>query len=113
MFNIYQKLFILNSSSFNVRHFNLIYFALLLFIIIPILYLIINKLSFKIYKWLSFSHISITILGLLMLFFPTLLIKMFGIHNENNSIIETGLFITFFAQIFFLANIFYGQKKIQ
>lgn len=111
IYNIFiKKLVILNNSNFKVKHFDVIYLIVILCILIGIVYLMIKKLKFKISKRLSIIHVSLTFLGALVILFPILFIKIFDLNNKINLIIEIGIYITIFGQLFFLTNIFQGYR---
>jgi hypothetical protein len=100
------------STSFHVSHYYVPYLFILFLAAVLGFYLLIKRLNLKITKGIFFTYFTLTLLGLVLVFFPTIFVIKAEHLFEVNSIMEIGIFIIAFSQLFLLISLFKGYLKL-
>ncbi|CAM1366615.1 membrane hypothetical protein [Tenacibaculum litopenaei] len=99
-------------TSFHVSHFYLPNLFILFLAAVWGFYLLIKRLNIKISKGTFYTYVTLTLLGLVLVFFPTIFVIEVEHLFEVNSIMEIGIFIIAFSQLFLLISLFKGYSKL-
>ena len=99
-------------TSFHVSHFYLPYLLILFLAAVLGFYLLIKRLNIKISKGTFYIYVTLTLLGLVLVLFPTIFVIEVELLFEVNSIMEIGMFIIAFSQLFLLISLFKGYSKL-
>lgn len=100
-------------SSFAVKHFNILYMIIILFALIIISYFFLHKLKINLQKKINITYFSLTIIGTLLILFPTLGFDSLKKTMQVSYPVSLGISFLIWGQIFILLEIFkaFRMKK--